>query len=227
MSDFQFSDRTREIIANFSGINPQLLFREGNVLKTMSAMKDFFASATIVETIPQEFAIYDLSRFLGALSLFKSPIVVFKEKALSIKEDNRQVNYVYAAASMLNVVAPDKEMNLPETIAEFDFTAKALIDTRKALQLLSLPQIAFVSDGKTVILQAIDEKNPTGDTYFCKVGESPRAFKVILNAEKISKILADDYKVMLKHNDKKDVVVFESKDMKFFILPEQESQFDE
>jgi len=229
--NFVLSSRTQEIIENFSSINPSILFREGNVLKTISPSKDIFAVAVIPEVIPQEFAIYDLSRFLGALSLFDNPTIAFQDKSLVIQSENRQLNYVYAAPNAI-IIAPDKEMGLPETVAEFEISEKVLLDTKKALNLLRLPQVVFTSDGSSVILQAADVKNPTGDTYFSKVGESQKSFKVVLNADKLSKILLDDYKVTLtygKIGDSRDniaVSVFESKDVKFFIVPEENSQYD-
>lgn len=148
-----------------------------------------------------------------------------------IQGDNRQLNYVYAAPNAI-IIAPDKEMALPETVAEFNIPEKVLLDTNKALNLLRLPQVVFTSDGSSVILQAADVKNPTGDTYFCKVGESQKSFKVVLNADKLSKILLDDYKVTLtygKIGDSKEniaVSVFESQDVRFFIVPEENSQYD-
>lgn len=228
MSNFEFSSRTKEILSNFYAINPSLLFREGNVLKTISPSKDIFAIATIVEVIPKEYAIYDLSRFLGAMSLFDNVSLVFKDKSVIIKDDTRKLNYVYASSTMI-ISAPDKDVGLPDTLAEFELSAKQLLEANKALNLLKLPEVVFVSDGTSIVLQAADVKNPTGDVYSTQVGGSAKPFKVIFKAEKMSKLLEGDYKVTITYGEvggaKQGIAVFETKDVKYYVGPESESQF--
>ncbi len=225
---FEITPRTKEIIANFASINPSLLFREGNSLKTIAASKDMFASATVVESFPKEFAIYDLSRFLGALSLFPDPTLAFNEKALLVRnnEENRQISYVYASPNMI-ISAPDRDVQVPDTIAKFDIPKKTLNELNKAVGLLKLPNVVFVSDGKVVVLEASDVKNPTGDKYMVKVGESDKAFKTIFKAEMVSKLIEGDYTVTIAHGPIKDTVislsVFETKDVKYFFCPDEAS----
>ena len=77
----KLSARTIQILKSFAQINPSLIFTPGNEIKTISPMKTMVAKATIAETIPQQFAIWDLSKFLGVLSLFDDPEVVINEKA--------------------------------------------------------------------------------------------------------------------------------------------------
>ena len=62
------SDKTFDILKNFSEIHQSLVFRSGNTLKTVSEQTNVLAKATISEAMPQDFAIYDLSKFLGAVS---------------------------------------------------------------------------------------------------------------------------------------------------------------
>ena len=228
MSNFEFSDRTREILSNFYAINPSLLFREGNVIKTVAPSKDIFAVATVVEKIPKEFAIYDLSRFLGAMSLFDNISLSFKDKSVIIKDDTRKLNYVYASTTMI-ISAPDREVGVPETIAEFEITERQLLEANKALNLLKLPEVVFFSDGSTIILQAADVKNPTGDIYSCQVGGAAKPFKCIFKAEKISKLIQGDYKVTVTfgevQNEKQGIIIFETKDVKYYVGPESDSQF--
>ena len=60
----KLSEQTIEILSNFSGINPNMVFKEGNTLSTISEAKNILASATIEERIPREFGLYDLGEFL-------------------------------------------------------------------------------------------------------------------------------------------------------------------
>ena len=65
----KISDTTKEILKNFSEINPNLMITPGKEIKTISTMKNILATAGVEEDFPQDIAIYDLSEFLGMLSL--------------------------------------------------------------------------------------------------------------------------------------------------------------
>ena len=70
----KLSSHTTSVLKNFATINQNLVIKEGNTIATMSAMKNIVAKAEVEETFPMEVAIYDLNEFLGALSLFTSPV---------------------------------------------------------------------------------------------------------------------------------------------------------
>ena len=72
----KLSSNTTSVLKNFATINQNLMIKEGNTIATMSAMKNIVAKAEVEESFPQEVAIYDLNEFLGALSLFSSPILI-------------------------------------------------------------------------------------------------------------------------------------------------------
>ena len=70
----KISDGTRNILKNFSTINSGIKVKEGNKLETISNMKNILAVATVGESFPQDFAIYNLPEFLGATSLLEDQI---------------------------------------------------------------------------------------------------------------------------------------------------------
>ena len=76
----KLTSNTISILKNFSTINQNLMVKTGNILSTMSAMKNIVAQAEVTETFPQEFAIYDLNEFLSALSLFEEPELNFQDQ---------------------------------------------------------------------------------------------------------------------------------------------------
>ena len=81
----KLSNKTLEVLKNFSNINQNILIEEGNVLRTISTMKNILGRATIEESFPKEFGIYDLNEFLGVLSLTKdSEIELDNESYLTI-----------------------------------------------------------------------------------------------------------------------------------------------
>ena len=67
----KLSTNTVQVLKNFASINQNLVIKEGNEIKTMSAMKNIVAKATVEETFPKQVAIYDLNEFLGCLSYLK------------------------------------------------------------------------------------------------------------------------------------------------------------
>ena len=56
----KLSNETVNVLRNFSDINQNILFKEGNKLNTISTMKNIMAKAEIKESIEQEFGVYDV-----------------------------------------------------------------------------------------------------------------------------------------------------------------------
>ena len=66
----KLTQRTFQVLKNFSTINPTLSVCKGNVIRTVSQNKTVLAEAQVQEEFPRDFAIYDLSEFLGVISLW-------------------------------------------------------------------------------------------------------------------------------------------------------------
>ncbi|NMC87795.1 MAG: hypothetical protein GYA69_05130, partial [Candidatus Moranbacteria bacterium] len=116
----KLSGDTLTLLKNFSTINPSLIFKKGSVISTLSNGKNILATANIVEVFPMDFAIYDLSEFLGAVSLFTDPDFDFKEKYLVISSGSSKIKYFYADPS--GIVSPTKGITMPECEISFEFT---------------------------------------------------------------------------------------------------------
>ncbi len=65
----EISENTMSILKNFSEINSNMLFKQGNALRTMSEARNVLATAHVDQDFPQQFGIYDLKEFIGVLSL--------------------------------------------------------------------------------------------------------------------------------------------------------------
>ena len=68
----KLSENTMEVLKNFSTINQGLIVKKGNILKTLATNKNIKAEATIEEKFETDFAIYDLNKTLGILSMNKN-----------------------------------------------------------------------------------------------------------------------------------------------------------
>jgi hypothetical protein len=193
----KLSERTFKVLENFNKINPSILVRPGSTLETMAPTKKVVAKATIEEEFDREFAIYDLSRFLGAVSLFKEPEISFSEASIVITSEGRRLNYVYANPE--TVVAPPKSgIKFPdESVAphvSFRLTRQVFTDVTKAASVLGMPEIAVVGDGATVSLAVADVKNPTAHGFAVPVGETEHRFRLIFRGDTF-KFIPDDYDV--------------------------------
>ncbi len=82
------------ILKNFSEINQSLAFKEGKVLKTVSPQKNILARAEVTEHFPQDFAVYELKKFLGTLSLFNKPTFEFNCNHVTMLEGKKRVTYI-------------------------------------------------------------------------------------------------------------------------------------
>lgn len=212
--------RTIQILKNFSSINPSIKFKTGTDLVTCSPRKTVMAKATINENIPSAFAIYDISRFLGVLSLFDAPELVVGDKSMEIVSGSQKVNYTFAADNL--IVAPtDKSVKMPDTEINFRLTADDLSKVLKALGVLQLPEIAVTGDGNSIHLEALDNKNPSGDSYKVCVGSTELTFKMIFSVDNI-KIMSGDYDVAISS---KGIAHFKGSDVEYWIATEASSTF--
>ncbi len=216
----KFEGRTLQILKNFASINPSLQFKQGSYITTISPVKTLMAKAAIKEHIPHTFAIYDLSRFLGVLSLFDSPTLNMEERLLTVSGSGRKVQYTYADPKLI-VTPGDKEIKLPSVDIEFDLKSDTLQSVLKAMGVLGLPEIAVTGEDGTLSLQAIDSKNPSSDKFSIDIGTTSLTFRMIFLAENI-KILNEDYKVAISS---KGLAHFIGSDIEYWIATESSSTF--
>ena len=161
----QLSESTLSVLKNFSTINPNLVFKQGNQIKTISVAKNILATATITETIPKEFGIYDLNEFLSVVGLFDTPTLDFTDSSIKIKQDGSSVNYFYSA--MDNLTTPSKDITMPNCEIEFTLTDSDLSKLRRAAATLGVSEVSVCGDagGSGIVIKVSDTKNSTSNTF--------------------------------------------------------------
>ena len=118
----KLSNQTKEILKNYSQINQNILIKQGNQLKTVSAMKNIVASATVPDEFSQEIPIYNLNEYLAAMSLFKEPVLSFSDKYMTIAEEDNSSSCKYHYSDPSVIVTVDKEIKMPSIDVEVDIT---------------------------------------------------------------------------------------------------------
>ena len=161
----KLSDETLTILKNYASINQNIQFKQGSTLSTFSPQKNILTIAQISENIPSTFAIYDLNKFLGALSLFHKPELTVGEKHLKINGGGSELNYVCAEASMLHL-PPEKTFEFPNPEIKFKMDKDDYDSCMKASQILSLPEFIVEGDG-------------TETRSFCYIDDAIIATKIV------------------------------------------------
>jgi len=220
----KLSDKTLSLLKNFSGINQSILFKEGDKLRTISVMKNILAEATITETFPKDFGIYDLNQFLNGLSLHQTPELDFEnDKYVIIREGKSRSKYFFADPSVI-VTPPDKEILLPSEDVCFELNTQQLDKLLKAAAIYQLPDLSAVGEAGVVKLLVRDKKNDTSNEYSIVVGETDSIFTFNFKVENI-KILPGAYEVVISQ---KLLSQFTStdRDLKYYIAMEPDSTFE-
>ena len=218
------SEKTFNLLKNFSTINQSILFKKGNTLRTMSVMKNILAEADIEEEIPQDFAIYDLVRFLNGISLFEEPELDFQNDShLTIRDGkSKRTKYFFADPSVI-VAPPEKSITLPSEDVSFTLDSNNLIQLLKASAVYGLPDLSAVGEAGVVKLVIRDKKNDTSDDFSIIVGETDKNFSFNFKIENI-KILAGTYKVDISEK-LLSRFVNESHNLTYYIALEPDSTF--
>lgn len=216
----KFDAKTIQVLKNFANINPSIVFKAGTTLATISQTKTILAKAKLDQEITSSFGIYDLNRFLSTLSLFENPSIEVRETEMIIKSGSRKATYRFTPAELI-MTPPEKDLKFPDAEVKFDLLGADLQECLKALNVLGLPEVAVVGDGKNIMLQAIDSKNPSCDIYSTTVGETEDKFRMIFRAENL-KMVPGTYKVMIAS---RGLSKFYNDDIEYYISVESNSTF--
>ena len=220
VQNLKLDARTLQVMKNFSTINPSLLVKQGSTLTTMAPLKTILAKAKVPAEFSSQFAIYDLSKFLSALSLFNDPTLEIQEKFVTIKNGGRKLNYTFADPASI-ITPPEKEINFPAAEITFTLTADAFKDVMKAMSVLGSTELAIVGNGSEISIQAIDVKDPSSSVYSAVVGTTDKTFTAHFKAENL-KILPGDYIVGLSSAK---ISKFDGDSVTYYISLEATSSF--
>jgi len=219
----KISNDTRSVLKNFSTINSGIRVKTGNKLETISNMKNILAVATVDESFPQDFSIYNLPEFLGATSLLSDPEFEFGDTSLTVADDNSSLAYFYASEGM--VTAPDKMITMPDAEIVINLSSSLLSELQKAASVLGVNDMVLSSDGTVIRLEVTDKKNPTSNTFSRIVGEGNGvSYTMNFKIENL-KVLDGNYEVSvsskgISHFNNTDI------DLEYFIALEPDSKYN-
>ena len=225
----KLSSNTTSVLKNFATINQNLVIKEGNSIATMSAMKNIVAKAEVEETFPQEIAIYDLNEFLGALSLFTSPVLDFNGSHVMISEETKpstKMKYFYSDPSV--VTSPSKMITMPSEEVKFTMDKEDLLKLKRAAAAIGAPDMVLERnmdlEHAPSSLTVKDKKNDTANNYSLDVATvGDGQFNFFFKVENM-KLLDGTYDVEISS---KNISHYKNKsfDIEYWIALEPESTY--
>jgi len=192
----KLNTNTHNILKNFSEINTNILIKPGKELSTISTMRNIFAKANIDESFDTEFGIYDLNEFLAVVSGMNKPELSLQDKHMTISQEGSKskVKYFYSDPSV--IVAPTKEVNMPEADVTFNLSQSNLEQLKKMAAILKSPDLALIGEtGGDIVLKVCDKKNDTSNNFDIVVGEGATADYTFYFKVENMKMLDGDYDV--------------------------------
>jgi len=191
----KLSENTINLLKNFAGINPNMVFKPGSSIATIAEAKNIMASATVTETFPQEFGIYDLNEFLSTLTLVENPDLSFSDDSITIKDGKTSIRYFYASMDLLT--APSKQVTMPNPEVTFILSEDTLNKIRKASSVLGHANIEIKGENGKIVVNLTDAKNASANKYSIVVDENnacKEAFSFIMVISNL-KMVSGDYTV--------------------------------
>ena len=223
----KISNKTLDILKNFSEINQSILIKKGKKLKTVSTLKNILAHADVEEDFPQDFAIYQLNEFIGVLSTMSNPDLAFNDKYVMLSQENGAcTKYFYAEPSV--VVSPEKDIKMPSEEVKFTLTENQYNDLLKMSSILQLNDILVKGCPKSngIYLAVTNKKNDTSNDYSVKVGEGvTEPYKMYFKTENL-KMVTGDYAVSISSQG---ISYFKNKkdNLEYWIALEPDSKYGE
>jgi len=194
----ELTDNTLNVLKNFSGINQNVLIKEGNTIKTISEAKNVLATAVVEEQFPQSFGIYDLNEFIGVLGLVDKPNLKFEEMHVTVGDGTGRSKIKYFFSPEETLTTPSKDINMPDAEVKFTLDSDTLNKIKRAASTLGHNDMSITAKNGVLSISVVDGQNSTSNAFSIDVdGDfSTENFNFVMNISNI-KILPGDYDVEL------------------------------
>ena len=195
--DMKLSEKTIDLLENFSSINQSILVKKGTKLRTISVMKNILAEAEVDENFEKDFGIYDLPQFLNGVGLMNDPDIDLKHDSYMIIREGKttKVKFAFADPEVITT-PPEKPISLPSTDVCFQLESVQLQKLLKASSVYQLPDLAAIGNGKEITLVVRDKKNDNSNEFALTVGKTDKIFEFNFKIENI-KLIPGSYDVVI------------------------------
>lgn len=217
----KLSNGTIEVLKNFSTINQSIIFKPGNIQRTISPQKNIFAEATLKEDFPIECAIYELPKFLAVLSLFDDPELEFGENSVDIttRKSSNTIRYFYANSSLI-IAPPSKSLEIEEEVDKFNLDQESLSKLNKASLIMGNPDFVIEVADKNRTIKTTNIKNKSSNVLTVTQDvKKVKPYSVVLSNDNL-KYIPGDYEIVVGKLKGTNIVTFSSDIVKYWIATE-------
>ena len=217
----KISSETIKILQNFSTINQSIIFKVGNIQKTISPQKNIFAEAVIKEEFPVECGIYELPKFLNAISLFEDPDLNFQSNFVEITstKNSSKIRYYYASPTLI-ISPPDKSISGIEEVDSFSLDQDTLSKLSKAALIMGVSDFVIESNSKERVIKTCNTKSKSSNVFsVTQKIKSGSEYTVVVNNDNL-KIIPNDYNLVVGKIKGTTLVQFVSDSVKYWISAE-------
>lgn len=165
--NIKLSKQTIDFLRNFAQINKSIVIKPGKFIDTISVNKNIIASTDVKEYFPEQMAIYDLPLFLGAVSLFKTPMLFFPDdkKVVVYDEDTKgKTTYYYSDPDIIPTV-PDFNPDLPDKEIHFDLPQSDVQQLMQAARVYGVEDLCIYGYEGEYSVCVKDKKNDTSNVF--------------------------------------------------------------
>jgi hypothetical protein len=224
----KISSETLEIITAISRINSKApingaVFKQGSKIRARRYKSDMpIMYADIKEEFPKDFAVFDLPKFISLFSVLEDPELTFEDSFIMFKSGKKKAKLRYVAPHLIESDQNffSREIKMPSVDFSCVIDKNTLKSITDASSMFQAPQIAFVGDGKNVILSTYNLKDPKSDKLEIEIGESEWEFSMIVDMGLVQ-FIKRDYTVNLS---KRGLIEWTSDNIKYFITCSDKSK---
>jgi hypothetical protein len=230
-------NETMLILKNLANINANILFPNGNELKSINDDETIFASIKCSNDFPKECGIYDLNEFLSIVQLVGGQNISkvdfdFQDNFVLITNGTIKSRYLYAPSRLLKY--PQKNIKMPEPFVTFDISGSDINKLKQAAGIFHHPNLSFFNKGSSIFAKVFDLKteNDTSDfellindVEFTK----PITFDYIFNIQNLKYLIATNlFRVSFAAKGKGKIAKFEadSPSINYYIGANESSYFN-
>ena len=191
------SDDTLKVLQNFASVNPNLVLKPGQKVKTISEAKNILAIAEITEDFPTEFGVYDLNEFLSVHGLIENAALSFDDKSLTMASGDQKIKYYFAETDILT--QPTKDIIMPDAEVGINLTEQVLDQIQKAASVLGHMELSLSGTNGLITASVLDIKDATANTFDIVVDKDnscKEQFNFVVNIPNL-KLLPGDYFVSI------------------------------
>lgn len=235
MEKIKISADTLSVLKSFARLQSSIVIDAGNEITAISSKNTLLTTCVVEENFPRQFGIYDLNRFLSALSLAKNPTLRFeedKEYVLIKGDDGHAIKYMLGDVTAITV-PPKKRIDIPEQDVNIKviITKQQIEKIKKSASILSLPDIVISSDGDgEIYLEAMNVANTLSDESKILLKHSAGSdakFRMVFSAENIDNILLSDYEVEIAGEKKiSQFTATSGHDVQYWIAADINSEYE-